>query len=166
MFDIRLILSPAPDDAFSQIRVIVFTHIHRRRKRLLQIVPSNTHTMCDRGIVRVCHRVLSLVWFEESRVLLDKIHGSVQGRKSHVVALRDDAVTKMVRQIWTRLWDLRPIFYAVLTRVMFFIHGFLSVWLVTHCLGKPIYWLTIGGVVLLFFEMIYTLLARKGQEYK
>lgn len=72
----------------------------------------------------------------------------------------------MVRQIWTRLWDLRPIFYAVLTRVMFFIHGFLSVWLVTHCLGKPIYWLTIGGVVLLFFEMIYTLLARKGQEYK
>ncbi|XP_074627250.1 transmembrane protein 26-like [Acropora palmata] len=72
----------------------------------------------------------------------------------------------MVRQIWTRLWDLRPIFYAVLTRVMFFIHGFLSVWLVTHCLGKPIYWLTIGGVVLLFFEMMYTLLARKGQEYK
>lgn len=99
-------------------------------------------------------------------MLLDKSHGSVEGRKSHVVALGDNAVTKMVRKIWTRLWDLRPIFYAVLTRVMFFIHGFLSVWLVTHCLGKPIYWLTIGGVVLLFFEMMYTLLARKGQEYK
>ena len=101
-------------------------------------------------------------------MLLDESHGSVEGRKSHVVALGDNAVTiaKMVRQIWTRLWNLRPIFYAVLTRVMFFIHGLLSVWLVTHCFGKPIYWLTIGGVVLLFFEMIYTLLARKGQEYK
>lgn len=72
----------------------------------------------------------------------------------------------MVHQIWIRLWNFRPIFYAVLTRVMFFIHGFMSVWLVTHCLEKPTYWLTIVGVVLLFFEMMYTLLARKGQEYK
>ena len=69
-------------------------------------------------------------------------------------------------RMWTRLWNFRPIFYAVLTRVMFFIHGFMSVWLLAHCFGETMYWLTIAGVVLLFFEMMYTLLARKGQEYK
>lgn len=72
----------------------------------------------------------------------------------------------MVHQIWKRLWNFRPIFYAVVTRVMFFIHGFLSVWLLAHCFEETMYWLTIVGVVLLFFEMVYTLLARKGQEYK
>lgn len=68
--------------------------------------------------------------------------------------------------IWTKLWKFRPIFYAVITRVMFFIHGFMSVWLLAHCFKNPMYWITIAGVVLLFFEMMYTLLARKGQEYK
>ena len=69
-------------------------------------------------------------------------------------------------RIWMRLWNFRPFFYAVLTRVMFFIHGFMSVWLLAHCFEKTTFWLTIAGVVLLFFEMMYTLLARKGQEYK
>lgn len=72
----------------------------------------------------------------------------------------------MEKGIWLKLWNFRPIFYAVLTRVMFFIHGFMSVWLLAHCLDNAMYWVTILGIVLLFFEMVYTLLARKGQEYK
>ncbi|RMX53742.1 hypothetical protein pdam_00000458 [Pocillopora damicornis] len=72
----------------------------------------------------------------------------------------------MAKGLLVKLWDFRPIFYAVITRVLFFIHGFLSVWLLAHCLNKIEFWATILGIVLLFFEMVYTLLARKGQEYK
>ncbi|XP_020605504.1 transmembrane protein 26-like [Orbicella faveolata] len=80
--------------------------------------------------------------------------------------LEEESSFKMENGIWHKLWNFRPIFYAVLTRVMFFIHGFMSVWLLAHCLDNTIYWVTILGIVLLFFEMVYTLLARKGQEYK
>lgn len=72
----------------------------------------------------------------------------------------------MAKELLVKLWDFRPIFYAVITRVLFFIHGFLSVWLLAHCFDKIEFWATILGIVLLFFEMVYTLLARKGQEYK
>ncbi|KAJ7394669.1 hypothetical protein OS493_000490 [Desmophyllum pertusum] len=72
----------------------------------------------------------------------------------------------MEKGIWLKLWNFRPILYAVLTRVMFFIHGFMSVWLLAHCFNNDMFWATILGIVLLFFEMVYTLLARKGQEYK
>lgn len=72
----------------------------------------------------------------------------------------------MAKKLLVKLWGFRPIFYAVITRVLFFIHGFLSVWLLAHCLNLIEYWATILGIVLLFFEMVYTLLARKGQEYK
>nr|XP_058945827.1 transmembrane protein 26-like [Pocillopora verrucosa] len=72
----------------------------------------------------------------------------------------------MAKELLVKLWDFRPIFYAVITRVLFFIHGFLSVWLLAHCFNKIEFWATILGIVLLFFEMVYTLLARKGQEYK
>lgn len=97
-------------------------------------------------------------------------HGPLDERKQvscrRETKLQRKRISKMVERIWTRLWNFRPIFYAVVTRVMFFIHGFLSVWLLAHCFEKTVYWLTMAGVVLLFFEMVYTLLARKGQEYK
>lgn len=80
--------------------------------------------------------------------------------------LQKESSFKMEKGIWLKLWNFRPIFYAVLTRVMFFIHGFMSVWLLAHCFNNAMYWVTILGIVLLFFEMVYTLLARKGQEYK
>ena len=91
---------------------------------------------------------------------------AVVGFCSMETKLEEESSLKMEKGILLKLWNFRPIFYAVLTRVMFFIHGFMSVWLLAHCLNNAMYWVTILGIVLLFFEMVYTLLARKGQEYK
>ncbi|XP_032221725.2 transmembrane protein 26 [Nematostella vectensis] len=56
---------------------------------------------------------------------------------------------------------------ALFTRVIFFVHGFVSVYLVWLSKNKDsTYWWLSTGLVLLFFETIYTILMRKGKEYK
>ncbi|KAK3729820.1 hypothetical protein QZH41_016094 [Actinostola sp. cb2023] len=73
----------------------------------------------------------------------------------------------MTVSVWLRRFaDFLPIFYAVLTRIMFFIHGFVAVWLVVHCKNEKQYWWLMVGISLLVVEMCYTLVARKGHEYK
>lgn len=74
---------------------------------------------------------------------------------------------KMKASPWMRrIVDLLPIFYAVLTRVMFFIHGFLSVLLLANCKETVSYWWLVIGILCLLVEMCYTLIVRKGHEYK
>jgi hypothetical protein len=49
---------------------------------------------------------------------------------------------------------------------MFFIHGFLSVWLLAHCKEITNYWWLVLGILFLLIEMCYKLIVRKGHEYK
>ena len=72
----------------------------------------------------------------------------------------------MESPFFRRLQDFLPIVYAVITRVMFFVHGYVTVWLIVHCLGNSYYWSLLIGIVGLLGEMVYTLIARKGHEYK
>ncbi|EDO40847.1 predicted protein, partial [Nematostella vectensis] len=58
------------------------------------------------------------------------------------------------------------LFYAILTRLMFIIHGVMCVWLLSCNYNNSNYWWLIIGILCLLVEMCYTLAARKGREYK
>ncbi|KAK3755478.1 hypothetical protein QZH41_017631, partial [Actinostola sp. cb2023] len=55
---------------------------------------------------------------------------------------------------------------ASFTRIIFLVHGFVSVHLVVQSLKNSDYWWLCTGLVLLIFESFYTIIIRKGQEYK
>ncbi|XP_077997306.1 transmembrane protein 26-like [Glandiceps talaboti] len=55
---------------------------------------------------------------------------------------------------------------AIITRLMFSVHGFVSVWRVADVKGDPLYWLLLMSIIGLLFETIITLKLRKGQEWK
>ncbi|XP_002733201.1 transmembrane protein 26-like [Saccoglossus kowalevskii] len=55
---------------------------------------------------------------------------------------------------------------AIITRLMFSVHGFISVWRVTDVKADPLYWLLLMSVLGLLFETIITLKLRKGHEWK
>ncbi|XP_048581434.1 transmembrane protein 26 [Nematostella vectensis] len=65
-----------------------------------------------------------------------------------------------------RFFDILPLFYAILTRLMFIIHGVMCVWLLSCNYNNSNYWWLIIGILCLLVEMCYTLAARKGREYK
>eukprot|EP00794_Sanderia_malayensis_P015376 gene15376-16956_t len=52
------------------------------------------------------------------------------------------------------------------TRILFFAHGFFSIYLASMYFGNSLIWIISLGMVFLLIEMFYTLKVRKGQEYK
>ena len=57
-------------------------------------------------------------------------------------------------------------FSAILTRVLFLLHGIVSVHLVVLLKQNTNYYWLCTGLVLLIFESMFTILYRKGKEYK
>ncbi|XP_070570918.1 transmembrane protein 26-like [Ptychodera flava] len=55
---------------------------------------------------------------------------------------------------------------ALLTRLMFFIHAFISVWRVADVTEDPFYWFLLMTTVGLVVETVITLKLRKGREWK
>ncbi|XP_031550110.1 transmembrane protein 26-like [Actinia tenebrosa] len=55
---------------------------------------------------------------------------------------------------------------AVFTRIIFFVHGFISVYFVVQSEKNAKYWWLCTGLVFLVLESFYTIIIRKGQEYK
>lgn len=49
---------------------------------------------------------------------------------------------------------------------MFLAHGWVSVYLVVQTKDDPIYWWLCVGLFFLLGESIYTIVIRKGKEYK
>lgn len=58
-------------------------------------------------------------------------------------------------------------FSGIFTRVMFLVHGVVSVYLVVlYKNNDTIYWWLCTGLFLLLIESFYTIVIRKGKEYK
>ena len=56
---------------------------------------------------------------------------------------------------------------AILPRILFTGHGVLALWLlVEFSPEQTIYWAIFAGLGCLFLESIYTVVIRKGKEYK
>lgn len=55
---------------------------------------------------------------------------------------------------------------AILTRALFAVHSFVVIWRVTDVLKDARYWWMICGLLLLIAEGTYTLVWRKGREWK
>ncbi|XP_064628932.1 uncharacterized protein LOC135488280 [Lineus longissimus] len=55
---------------------------------------------------------------------------------------------------------------ALLTRILFAGHSFITIWRVVGLLDNPYYWGLSGGLLLLIIETFYTLIKRKGYDYK
>lgn len=57
-------------------------------------------------------------------------------------------------------------FSGIFTRVIFLVHGGISVYLVVQYKDDPIYWWLCAGLFFLVVESFYTIVIRKGKEYK
>ena len=55
---------------------------------------------------------------------------------------------------------------AIMTRLIFASHGFVTIWQVTTFKKSPIYWYLCCPIILLFFEGIFTLTIKENQEWK
>uniref|UniRef100_A0A3P8YN07 Transmembrane protein 26a n=1 Tax=Esox lucius TaxID=8010 RepID=A0A3P8YN07_ESOLU len=55
---------------------------------------------------------------------------------------------------------------AMLSRILFAIHGFVTVWRVVAVKGEPLYWLLLVGVALLGVEMAITIKCTRNAEWK
>ncbi|KAM9299043.1 transmembrane protein 26-like [Gastrophryne carolinensis] len=60
----------------------------------------------------------------------------------------------------------RRILSASLSRIIFTVHGFLLVWQVVLVKNNPRYWMLMIGLILLFMEMVATLVLTKKGEWK
>ena len=61
------------------------------------------------------------------------------------------------------LWS---IFAALLTRLLFAGHSFIAVWRLTDQTDDTRYWALTFLLLLLLFEGIYTVIKRKGREWR
>ncbi|XP_019637751.1 PREDICTED: transmembrane protein 26-like [Branchiostoma belcheri] len=55
---------------------------------------------------------------------------------------------------------------ALITRLLFAVHGLIAIWRVTDVYKASIYWIGLSGLAGLFIETCYTVGKRKGKEYK
>ncbi|XP_066297160.1 transmembrane protein 26-like isoform X2 [Branchiostoma lanceolatum] len=55
---------------------------------------------------------------------------------------------------------------ALITRLLFAVHGLIAIWRVTNVYKASIYWVGLSGLAGLFIETCYTVGKRKGKEYK
>ncbi|XP_013397678.1 transmembrane protein 26 [Lingula anatina] len=55
---------------------------------------------------------------------------------------------------------------AVVIRLMFVLHTFISVWRVTDVLQESLYWLMLVSLIALVVEALVTVIKRKGEEWK
>ncbi|XP_076055285.1 transmembrane protein 26-like [Oratosquilla oratoria] len=55
---------------------------------------------------------------------------------------------------------------AVVTRIIFGIHGLLAIWRVTSIKEDPYYWYLFLSLLLLFFEGVFTIAIKANQEWK
>lgn len=55
---------------------------------------------------------------------------------------------------------------AIVSRVLFALHGFICIWRVTVVKGQPLYWCLTGTFPVMVIETVFTIRRKKGGEWK
>lgn len=55
---------------------------------------------------------------------------------------------------------------ALVVRLMFALHGFLTIWLLTVVSHDSNHWYTVASLTGLLLETVFTIYVKKGQEWK
>lgn len=101
---------------------------------------------------------------EEARTML--------GRQLDFVLLFGDSIWTKVREQFplssgSEMPSILEIIGAIITRVLFGVHAVFVIWIVIQLFsGYQEYWAVCTGLCCLAIETLFTLIIRKGQEYR